>query len=117
MFEDMEKSVDECIQRWARKEDVTEEMFNGWRSTVLEQVKSRIETIKESAEWKEVTTLMDQETKKKLREVQEEFVLVPTDKAEMNVSIVCKAYYIHLTVVGLTQTQTFRLLRPRSKTS
>ena len=68
-------------------------MFTEWKSLILDKVKLQLLNCKP---FPYNTTLSDGKVLKELSILHDKFVLVPTDKAANNVTIVCKKFYISL---------------------
>ena len=66
-------------------------MFAEWKALILELVKRQLEICKP---FPYNTTLSDENVKHELDILHDKYVLVPTDKAANNVTIVCKKFYI-----------------------
>ena len=65
--------------------------FKEWKTSILMEVKKRLDSSK-SYKYKILHRNSDGE--KALKRLQEDFVLVPLDKAGNNIAIICKYYYI-----------------------
>ena len=68
-------------------------MFTEWKSLILDKVRLQLLNCKP---FPYNTTLSDGKVLKELSNLHDKYVLVPTDKAANNVTIVCKKFYISL---------------------
>ena len=69
------------------------EEFQEWKTLIIEQVKIQLQGAKPYPYY---SVLSDVEVLADLDELHKEFVLVPTDKAKNNITIVCKKFYISM---------------------
>lgn len=96
--------LDGVVQRWATKCDLDEVVFKEWRATVLEVLDERLSTLRSTASHKvEPFGLQRPDVSSALGELHKSFVLVPADKADGNVIIVCRQYYLHCMVDELSR--------------
>ena len=76
--------------KWARKEKVDSRVLDEWECRVLEAVQTRIDRLRKNKKNpKKRQVLSDSECQEYLTDFQTRFVLVPADKANNNVLIVC----------------------------
>ena len=96
IFEDIKTSVKACQLTWAAKEKCDSNVLNEWCIKVIEDVKSKIQLLKNKSSIRRRfgTILHRKDVKTYLQELHKDFVLVPTDKAGNNIAIVCKKFYI-----------------------
>ena len=69
-------------------------VLSEWKSRILYEVRTKIDTLKTSSCHRKKKVLDDMEVIKYLHEFHKKYVIVPTDKATNNFSIVCKSFYI-----------------------
>ena len=69
------------------------EEFQEWRTLIIEQVKKQLQDVKPYPYY---SILSDAEVIADLKKLHEKFVLVPTDKAQNNITIVCKKFYFDM---------------------
>ena len=69
------------------------EEFQEWKTLIIEQVKMQLQGAKPYPYY---SVLSDVEVLADLDELHKDFVLVPTDKAKNNITIVCKKFYISM---------------------
>ena len=82
------------ISRQYDKKSIPVSCFNLWKSEVLTNAKRQIDSIRNRRFKKPLLT--DDNVVAKLKELHKSFVVVRTDKAANNVSIICKKYYINV---------------------
>ena len=68
-------------------------MFTEWKTLILDKVKHQLNNCKP---FPYNTILSNDNVLKELKDLHDKYVLVPTDKAANNVTIVCKKFYISL---------------------
>lgn len=68
-------------------------VFDEWKWTVLDHVEN---SLKSKKPYNYNSVLSDNKVIDDLKKLHEEYVLVPTDKASNNVTIVCKKFYVSL---------------------
>ena len=78
------KAVNQYCKDMSERYKKSIEEFAEWKTLILEQV------------YPHNVTLSDDMVKNELKLLHDKFVLVPTDKAANNITIVCKKYYISL---------------------
>ena len=69
-------------------------MFDPWKQKLHQLLAKRVKKVKKWKRRKIQPSLPQPEVKKALRELHKRFVLIPADKSENNVIIVCKKYFI-----------------------
>ena len=92
-IESFKVGIEGYIKSLSKKYKVAEVIFDGWKSKLLENIKSKINKISTNAcsNKKFVDTKV---ALQKLAKLQENFVFIPTDKSSNNISIVCKKFYL-----------------------
>jgi len=89
----------ECQTKWTQLENKDFKTLDEWSNTILNAVNKRIDKLKKVRKFqpRNCKRILDHEdVKSYLINFQKDFVLVPTDKACNNISIVCKAFYIQM---------------------
>ena len=87
-------SIDLYAEQWSKREQVDLKYLSEWKDQIKELVVERISSLKEKIRSPKQKILSDPNVKDTLRRLQDDFVLVPADKAANNVIVVCKKYYI-----------------------
>ena len=96
-------STDLHAEQWSKREQVDLKYLSEWNSDqIKELVVERISSLKEKIQSPKQKILNDPDVKDTLRRLHDDdFVLVPTDKAANNVIVVCKKYYIETLIKEL----------------
>ena len=96
------ESVDDLISTWAKKEKQETECWDQWKAALGDTLEARVQKLKKSKSKAHATpSLRDVVVQVALRLLHEHFVLIPADKAECNVIIVCKKFYLERVVKEL----------------
>ena len=90
-FKAAKKAINDYCSKMSERYKKPIEMFAEWKALILELVKRQLEICKP---FPYNTTLSDENVKHELDILHDKYVLVPTDKAANNVTIVCKKFYI-----------------------
>ena len=90
-FKAAKKAINDYCSKMSERFKKPIEMFAEWKALILELVKRQLEICKP---FPYNTTLSDENVKHELDILHDKYVLVPTDKAANNVTIVCKKFYI-----------------------
>ena len=96
--------VEECILTMAKRYKINKNSFDGWKQCLMEKITQKVKILKKSKFQPQIKKVLnDQECITYLDNLKEKFVITPIDKANKNISIICKRYYIEktLTEVGL----------------
>lgn len=97
------ESVDGLVEQWARKLTCPEELWDDWKARFGEVLRTRTNKLKKKR-WKlPLPGLDDVEIRRELDILHEHFVLIPADKAESNVIIVCKKFFVRRIIRELSQ--------------
>lgn len=94
------EGISEFIEYHSKVNAISRDMYNEWRSAVLDECECRIER-SDSAQ--RTAKLQHPLVAKYLRFLQQHLVLVPVDKAAGNISFVCKRLYATILENELTQ--------------
>ena len=87
---------------WARREHFDVRILNEWQSTLEELIVNRINVLKRKKKvWKTQQILRRNKHLEYLKQFQQQYVLVPADKASNNILVVCKKYYVDVLVKEL----------------
>ena len=89
----VQEAVKEYCKKMSNRFKMPIETFSHWKVKVLEKVHEQLDLF-ENYDYNSV--LSDSNVKLELQELHKNYVLVPTDKAANNVTIICKLYYISL---------------------
>jgi len=97
--------IDECKKVWSNKEHVDVKVMNEWSCTLKEKISKIIKSKHIAPICKKI--LNDKSVRTELMELQKKFVFVPTDKAQNNIAIICKKFYLDslLKEVAFTDTK------------
>jgi len=95
-LKEVKKGLNDCTNKWAQSEKVDATLLDEWKNKVFEDVKSKVQKLKRTKvkRARQNSILKSQPVKTYLEELHKHFVVVPTDKASKNISIVCKKFYI-----------------------
>ena len=94
----IDTGISECAVSWARYENSDIKVLNEWTTNLKALVRKKITSILEKKKLRGFgnpicrKSLNRPDVKTDLRELHKRFILVPTDKAQNNVSIVCKNF-------------------------
>ena len=98
----MLESVKECAKSWCEKSGKSDLILKPWIVVVSEKIRTKISALKKSNYVKEVNeVLRSNECLQSLEELQNQFVIVPIDKASGNIAFVCKRFYAQVLVKEL----------------
>ena len=97
-------ALDSCIESFTEDTKHSKEVFQNWKTAVLDSVDQKINILKHKI--KPLNTrpvLKDPEVTQYLEQLHRRFVIVPIDKASNNFAFICKSFYISklLDEVGL----------------
>mgnify|MGYP001792462320 CR=1 FL=1 len=86
--------VNEFISSASDKYKIHKREFSHWKQTLLAKVDEKISVLKSRFKIRHLyKTLLDVKSQEYLHKLQEDFVLVPIDKAANNVAFICKRFY------------------------
>ena len=91
---DLKSSLKICVSKWAEREKVDEQLLMEWYNTVFEDTSKAVTRLSKNVKKTKKMTLKSTVISKLLEDLQKDFVFVPTDKASINISVVCKNFYI-----------------------
>lgn len=92
----IKNGVKQCQKDWCSKETVDDVVLSEWKNRLLYEVRVKIESLKKMSHGsKSRKVLNDKKVKTFLNKLHDKYVIVPTDKAGNNFSIVCKTFYIN----------------------
>ena len=94
-------SIDLYAEQWSKREQVDLKYLSEWKDQIKELVVERISSLKEKIRSPKQKILNDPDVKDTLRRLDDDFVLVPADKAANNVIVVCKKYHIKTSIKEL----------------
>jgi hypothetical protein len=106
-FDDIRNEISETIEptmiKWANREDINAYEWGEWREKLNELITEKCDELKKRT-WPANDIIMKQkEVKKELEDLHDRYVLVPADKAQNNILVICKAYYKQQLVNELTK--------------
>jgi hypothetical protein len=87
-------SLKSCISKWAEREKVDDQMLMEWYNKVNEDISKVVARLSKKRKKTKRMTLKSPVISKLLKELQTDFVFVPTDKASNNIAVVCKKFYV-----------------------
>ena len=85
--------IDNYVVALSKRFKVGEVVFDGWKNLVIQQVKDRLSNISTNDD-SNGNFINTDVAFAELKEVQKNYVFVPTDKSANNISIVCKKFYL-----------------------
>ena len=88
-------------EQWSKQEQVDFKYLSEWKDQIKKLVVVCISSLKEKIRSPKQKILNDRDVKDTLRRLEDDFVLVPADKAANNVIVVCKRYYIETLIKEL----------------
>ena len=92
-------SIDNLIENLKKKYKLESDSLNSWKDKVMELLNQKIINLKHSVHVSQVTPVLgDPIIDTDLKKLQDDFVIVPVDKAANNFSFICKKFYL-LTLV------------------
>ena len=94
-------SVDLYAEQWSKREQVDLKYLSEWKDQIKELVVERISSLKEKIRSPKQKILSDPDVEDTLRRLNDDFVLVPADKATNNVIVLCKKYHIETLIKEL----------------
>ena len=102
--------VESCTPFWSKHANVDSRLLQDWENTVLQKVKDRIEELRSNSKKYRFPgkILQDKKVKKYLQELHEHYVIVPTDKASNNFSVICKNFYVETLLQELSIIQDYK---------
>ena len=90
IYTDICESFDKYCFKWAKKENIDLNKFNGWLTNIKKVLKNKLYRSKHSIR----TSSFQKVNYKALKELQKRFVITNIDKAGNNFGVICKKYYI-----------------------
>lgn len=103
--EAVDAALGPLIATWAKKEEEDLKVWEAWENTVRSRVEKRMEYLQQR-QWPVHKSVFDDPgARAELAALHNRFVLVPADKAEGNVIIVCKQFYKYCLIKELLGTQ------------
>ena len=95
------ESIDLYAVRWAKQEQDNLKSLSKWKETLKKLVTDRISSLKGKFKRPNQKILNDPGVTDCLHKLDEDFVLVPADKAANNIIVICKKYYIETIIKEL----------------
>jgi len=88
-------ALDETISKLSEKYKLDRSSFINWSNTILRKIDTSIASLRSKITPQSTSVVLkDQTVLTYLQELHKKFVIVPIDKASLNVAIVCKRFYI-----------------------
>ena len=92
---EVKNSVDNLIDSVTTKYKLSPRTFDDWKGKVFERVAARIRKLKSIGKPKLAEPILkDKDVWQYLKELHNNFVIVPIDKAANNIGIICKRFYV-----------------------
>ena len=94
----IEEGLDICTSKYVSLcSNLTNDSFVPWKNEVLRKVDSKIRLLRQKIKFQKSNPVLKRpDVVNYLRELHENFVLVPIDKASSNIAIICKRFYVEL---------------------
>jgi hypothetical protein len=93
-LDDLKLSLKSCIDKWAEREQVDNQMLMEWYNKVIEDVSKAVTRLSMKSKKTKKMTLKSHTISKILKDLQKDYVFVRTDKASNNIAVVCKKFYV-----------------------
>ena len=108
VWKDLKKGIDECIDRWALKENSCIESLLEWKVKLLCRLKQNFDKLKRNPRKIKKEVLKNAKNNEDLLKLHSKFIVTFVDKASNNVVLVCKQFYFRTLIeeLGLNQNQT-----------
>ena len=103
----IKSGIDSYINTISKKLGLSIVAFKSWKGILLKAVTNAID---QSKSFSYNNVLSKEVTKSALRDLQNDFVLTPIDKASNNIGIVCKQYYLNVMENEIVASNTFQRL-------
>ena len=94
----IEEGLDVCSSRFRTVDsDLTDEDMIPWKTEILNKVDSKIRLLRQKLKFQKLNPVLKRpDVVDYLKQLHENFVLVPIDKASSNIAIICKRYYVEV---------------------
>jgi hypothetical protein len=87
-------AVEEHARKWVRRESAEPDSLSEWVKSIRTLVKNKIHILSKYTNTKHKPILSDPLVIECLKDIHEQFVVVPADKAPNNIIFICKAYHL-----------------------
>ena len=87
-------SIDDCIERLSKKTKLPPNSFHNWKNHIINKVKLKIDSLGYQQHNRSKQVLSQTEVLEELNNLQDQYVIVPIDKASNNFAFICKQFYI-----------------------
>ena len=84
------------MKKWSDRAGIHEECFSKWKITLFKSIQEKVKKLKKKIKFKPVKNVLKDPCLKDLKELKDQFVLVPIDKAANNVGLICKKYFLEI---------------------
>ena len=94
----IEEGLNSCSSEFRTVDSkVTEDDLAPWKSEILSRVDRKITSLRRSVKYHKIQPVLKRpEVTEYLRNLHDNFVLVPIDKASNNIAVICKKYYVEI---------------------
>jgi hypothetical protein len=93
-LDDLKVSLKCCVDKWAEREKVDNQLLMEWYNNVIEDASKAVTRLSKKRKKTKKMTLKSPFISQHLKDLQKDFVFVPTDKASNNIAVVCKKFYV-----------------------
>ncbi len=93
-LKEIKTAIISYTKSWANKSQINEDELTSWQNAVFKAVEHRIVMLKSRPTTHRKKVLTQPTVKRALRNLQTNYVLMPTDKASNNITVVCKRFYV-----------------------
>lgn len=105
MLKLLKKDVEDHIEKSSKSMKLSPDAFTDWKEEMFKRLS---ESIDQTMFTKFPTPITDSKVVKDyIEELQKEYVMVPTDKAASDISVVCKKYYLEILCDELENTPSY----------
>ena len=84
------------IKKWSDRAGIPEECFSKWKITPFKSIQEKVKKLKKKIKFKPFKNVLKDPCLKDLKELKDQFVLVPIDKAANNEGWICKKYFLEI---------------------
>ena len=102
---EINKGLINFIEKQSNKKRMYQEVFNEWKIRIMEKIDEKIKFLRNGhlQKWRQTKqVLLDNNCSSKLLDLHNKFVVTLIDKANNNIVLTCKTYYINNILQELT---------------
>ena len=99
ILDGLENDFDLFINKWCKKENKNKESFPSWKNLIISRIRNKIYYTK--------SLFYNAKIKQAIANLQNEFVIVPVDKANNNFAIICQKLYCDVLTMELCTTNVY----------